>query len=85
MTTPAAVRSSGSIALALAIGVSASLPAQRPATRRADSTATTPADSLVYRAMQWRLIGPFRGGRGANSGGRGQARPPVVCARERQL
>ena len=38
--------------------------AQRPPARRADS-ATTQAlsDSAIYHAYQYRLIGPFRGGR----------------------
>jgi photosystem II stability/assembly factor-like uncharacterized protein/soluble cytochrome b562 len=37
----------------------------RPATRPAAAAAPTPAayDSSLFKAMQWRLIGPFRGGR----------------------
>jgi hypothetical protein len=36
-------------------------PTSRPATTPATSQSTP--DSVAFRALQWRLIGPFRGGR----------------------
>jgi photosystem II stability/assembly factor-like uncharacterized protein len=61
----------GSIAVALAsltlAGLSGPLHAQRPARTRAtapSAEATRPQfDSTLFRAMRWRSIGPFRGGR----------------------
>lgn len=70
--------------LALAVAVAATLPALLPAQARptAPSAAadaalspTRAADTTLYRAMQWRNIGPFRGGRAnAVAGVTGQPR-----------
>jgi len=53
------------IALVLALSTLAlPAPAQRPPARRADSATTEGLlDSAIYHAYQYRLIGPFRGGR----------------------
>src|SRR6266571_3017696 len=70
MSRVATIRSFGFLVALLA--AAASLAAQRPkrgappatpAAPRADSARVTPAGDPALRALHWRLVGPFRGGR----------------------
>src|SRR3989442_15815078 len=83
MSRVATIRSFGFLVALLA--AAASLAAQRPkrgappttpAAPRADSARVTPAGDPALRALHWRLVGPFRGGR-AVAGAGDPTRPPV--------
>src|SRR3989442_15627804 len=87
MSRVATIRSFGFLVALLA--AAASLAAQRPkrgappatpAAPRADSARVTPAGDPALRALHWRLVGPFRGGRAVAGAGH-PTRPPVFYFR----
>ncbi|MBA4071831.1 MAG: hypothetical protein C0497_08365, partial [Gemmatimonas sp.] len=49
--------------LPLSLGLALPLLAQRPSAAPSAPAATAVFDSSALRAMQWRSVGPFRGGR----------------------
>src|SRR2546422_7144739 len=92
MSSVATTRSLGFLAAVLVAAAAAPpLVAQRPKRKapappassvppRADSTRPAPAGDPALRALHWRLVGPFRGGRAVAGAGE-PTRPPVVYFR----